>query len=269
MAHPNLKRLFASPGLKVGHSMFEFNSPGMGQILGAAGVQFVFLDMEHSGFGISDVKIAITGLRVADIPALVRPPSCSYHHIARALDVGADGLAMPMVGSREQAEEIVQSMKYPPQGKRGVALGIAHDRYMSGPTAQKLAAANRRTAFVALIETAEGIDNVDAIAAVKGIDCLWIGHFDLSCSLGINGQFDHPDFIGASDKVRRAARKHRKALGQLVNDPASGIEFFRKGFDVICYSGDIWVYQQALSEGIAQLRAGAEAKKRPARGKRK
>ncbi|MEK9725825.1 MAG: aldolase/citrate lyase family protein [Rhodospirillaceae bacterium] len=179
MAIANLKRLFARPGPKIGHSIFEFNSPGVGQIIASAGVEFVFLDMEHSGFDYSETKRAIAGLRVGNIPALVRPPSKANHHIARALDIGADGLAMPMVGSKEEAEFIVSCMKYPPQGHRGVALALAHDHYTPGDPATVLAAANRRTAFVALIETEDGIRNIDAIAAVKGVDCLWIGHFEL------------------------------------------------------------------------------------------
>ncbi len=258
MTIPNLKRLFASDKTKIGHSIFEFNSPGLGQIIATAGVDFVFLDMEHSGFGIAETKQAIFGLRVGNIPALVRPPSNSYHHIARALDAGADGLAMPMVGSREEAEHIVSCMKYPPMGNRGVALTIAHDHYQPGKPATTLAAANRRTAFVALIETEEGVNNIDSIAAVKGVDCLWIGHFDLSCSLGINGQFDHPDFLNATAKIARAAKKHNKALGRLTADAAGAIELHKQGYDVLCYSGDLWVYQQALIAGITEIRDGCK-----------
>ena len=97
MSRPNLKRLFANNKLKAGHSLFEFSTPGIGQILGTTGIDFVFVDMEHSGFGISELKKLVTSLRAADLPALVRPPSKSYHHIARVLDVGADGLLLPMV----------------------------------------------------------------------------------------------------------------------------------------------------------------------------
>ena len=107
-------------------------------------------------------------------------------------------------------------MKYVPVGRRGVALGIAHDRYLPGPTMEKLAAANRRTTLFAQIETREGVDNADAIAAVDGVDCLWVGHFDLSCSLGIPGQFDHKDFTDAIATVAKACRKHDKSLGRLV-----------------------------------------------------
>ncbi len=261
MATPNLKRMFGSENLKLGHSIFEFNSPGLGQIIGNAGIDFVFLDMEHSGFGVSETKRAIAGLRLGGVAALVRPPSNAYHHIARALDIGADGLVMPMVSSKEEAEYIVSCMKYPPKGRRGVALGIAHDWYAPKEPADALAAANRRTALATLIETEEGIANIDAIASVRDVDCLWIGHFDLSCSLGINGQFDHPDFIKACDKVKRAARKHNKALARLAGDPADCIALYKKGYDVLCYSGDLWVYQQALNDGIKEIRNACKPRK--------
>ena len=191
MASPNLKRMLASRKLKLGHSVFEFNSPGLGQFIAAADVDFIVMDMEHSGFGIADVKRAITGFRAGRLPVMVRPPSNAYHHIARVLDVGADGIVMPMVGSAEEAAHIVQCMKYPPVGQRDVALNIAHDRYVPGDTKKGLADANRRTGFAALIETEAGIRNIDAIAATKGLDCLWIGHFDLSCSLGIPVSYTH------------------------------------------------------------------------------
>ena len=259
MAFPKLKRMLASRKLKLGHSVFEFNSPGLGQIIAAADVDFIFMDMEHSGFGIADVKRAITGFRAGRLPVMVRPPSNAYHHIARVLDVGADGIVMPMVGSAEEAAHIVQCMKYPPMGQRGVALNIAHDRYVPGDTKKGLADANRRTGFAALIETEAGIRNIDAIAATKGLDCLWIGHFDLSCSLGIPGEFDHPDFKKASARVKRAARKHNKALGRLAGTPAETIALHKQGYDLLCYSGDLWVYQQALIAGIDEIRAKCKA----------
>ena len=268
MAVANLKRLFASDKVKVGHSIFEFNSPGVGQIIATAGCDFVFLDMEHSGFGVAETKLAIAGLRTGGIPALVRPPSKEYHHIARALDIGADGLILPMVASKEEALYILDCMKYPPEGSRGVALGIAHDHYKPEDPAKALTAANRKTACAVLIETDDGVRNIDAIASVRGIDCLWIGHFDLSCSLGINGQFSHPDFLRACRAVEKAAKKHGKALGRLAGDPAGCIALYKKGYDVLCYAGDLWVYQQALIDGMNSIRKGCNPR-RASRSRRK
>lgn len=255
MAPQNLKAMAGTRRAKIGSFLVEFNTPGIGQICQAAGCDFALVDMEHSGFGIDTIKSVLRYMQAADLPTIVRTPSRNYHHIARALDMGAEGIMLPMVGSAEEAREIVAHVKYPPQGHRGVALQVAHDRYAPGPVLGKLRAANRRTTVFAQIETKTGLANCEAIAAVRGVDCLWIGHFDLSASLGIAGQFEHADFKAAMAKVGRACRKHKKAFGRLVPDVKSGIAMYKAGFDFLCYSGDAWILQSAMQEGIGALRA--------------
>jgi 2-keto-3-deoxy-L-rhamnonate aldolase RhmA len=270
VALKTLREMAGTRRVKLGTFVVEFSSPGIGQILKAAGCEYVLLDMEHSGFGFDTLKTMLRYMQSAELPTIVRAPSRNYHHIARALDMGAEGIMLPMVGSAEEAKEIVAHVKYPPQGHRGVALQVAHDRYAYGPVLQKLRQANRRTTIFAQIETRAGVENVEKIAAVKGIDCLWVGHFDLSASLGIPGQFDHPDFIAAITRVARAGRKHKKALGRLVPDVATGTDYYKRGYDFICYSGDVWVFQSALKDGIDRLRAGAKrggGRKAAGRGK--
>jgi 2-keto-3-deoxy-L-rhamnonate aldolase RhmA len=246
--------------LKVGHFIVEFATPGIGHIMKSAGCDFVLFDMEHSGFGFETVKSAIRYMQAADLPTIVRVPSRDYHHIARACDMGAEGVMLPMVGSATEAKRIVDSVKYYPQGRRGVALQVAHDDYRAGPVKDKLAAANRRTTLFAQIETAEGVRNADAIAKLDGVDCLWVGHFDLSVSLGVPGEFQHPKFTKAITAVVAAARKHGKALGRLVPTVEQGLQLHAAGFDFICYSGDVWVLHNALAEAVTRLRAGAAPK---------
>ena len=139
-----------------------------------------------------------------------------------------------------------------------MALQVAHDRYRAGPVPEKLAAANERTTLFCQIETREGADNAEAIAAVDGVDCLWVGHFDLSVSLGVPGQFDSPAFLEAIAKTVAGARKHGKSLGRLVPTAELGIELYRQGFDFCCYSGDVWVLHNALAEAIGKLRMGCK-----------
>jgi 2-dehydro-3-deoxyglucarate aldolase/4-hydroxy-2-oxoheptanedioate aldolase len=258
MTKNSLKDMAQSKKLKVGHFIVEFATPGIGHIMKAAGCDFGFIDMEHSGFSFETVKSALRYTQAADLPTLVRVPSRDYHHLARVCDMGAEGIMMPMVGTADDAKRIVESIKYYPDGSRGVALQIAHDDYRAGAVKDKLAAANRRTTVFALIETAEGIDNALAIAAVPGVDCLWVGHFDLSVSLGIPGEFDSPKFKKAIDKVVSAAREHGKALGRLVPNVEAGHEVYAQGFDFVCYSGDVWVLQTALADAVARLKAPPE-----------
>jgi 2-keto-3-deoxy-L-rhamnonate aldolase RhmA len=256
MAEHGLKEMAATRAPKFGHFIVEFATPGIGHILKSAGCDFVLFDLEHSGFHFETVKSAIRYFEAAQVPTIVRVPSKEYHHIARAMDMGAEGLMLPMVNNAEEVRHIVKSMKYHPVGGRGVALGVAHDRYRPGSVADKFTAANKRTTLFCQIETADGVKNADAIAAIDGVDCLWVGHFDLSVSLGIPGEFDHKQFKRAIDKTIAAAKKHNKALGRLVPTVEQGIELYGQGFDFICYSGDVWVLQSALSEAIGKLRAG-------------
>jgi 2-keto-3-deoxy-L-rhamnonate aldolase RhmA len=250
-----LKAMTKRREAKFGHFVVEFATPGIGHLLRAAGCDFVLFDMEHSGFGHETVKSAVRYFEAAGVPVVVRAPSREPHHVARTLDMGAEGIMVPMVGTAEDARRLVAAVKYAPDGERGVALGIAHDAYEPGEVMAKLAAANARTTVFALIETAEGIDNVEAIAAVPGLDCLWVGHFDLTASMGIPGEFGDPRFTGALARVHAAARANGLAFGRLVPDVEAGRAAFAEGFDVLCYSGDVWLYQAALADGIGRLRA--------------
>ena len=256
MSNSGLKAMAKTKSPKFGHFIVEFATPGIGHIMKSAGCDFTLFDLEHSGFGFETVKSTLRYFEAADLPAIVRVPSREYHHIARAMDMGAEGLMLPMVGNVDEVRHIVNSMKYHPQGRRGVALQVAHDRYRPGTVADKFTAANNRTTLFCQIETAEGVENADAMAAIDGVDCLWVGHFDLSVSLGIPGQFDHKDFKRAIERTIAATKKHKKALGRLVPNVELGIDIYKQGFDFVCYSGDVWLLHTALEDGIRKLRAG-------------
>jgi 2-keto-3-deoxy-L-rhamnonate aldolase RhmA len=251
-----LKALMRSRELKVGHFIVEFATPGIGHILKSAGLDFAFFDMEHSGFSFETLKSAIRYFEAADLPVIVRVPAQENDMLARACDMGAEGLLAPMISTPEQAKAMVDAVKYFPAGKRGVGLQMAHDRYRAAPVGEALAAANDRTAVFCLIETAEGAENADAIAAVPGVDALWVGHFDLSVSLGIPGEFNHPHFTAAMDRIITAGRKHGKAMGRLVPNVEQGIACHRQGFDFICYSGDVWVLRDGLAAAAEAIRQG-------------
>src|SRR5216684_7947005 len=143
MSERSLKAMAGSKSTKFGHFIVEFATPGIGHIMKSAGCDFTLFDLEHSGFGFETVKSAMRYFEAASLAAIVRAPSKEYHHIARACDMGAEGIMLPMVGSVAEARHILDSMKYTPDGKRGVALQVAHDRYRPGTVTDKFAAANR------------------------------------------------------------------------------------------------------------------------------
>lgn len=239
----------------------EFATPGIGHILKAASLDFAFLDMEHSGFGMGELKANLVHFQAADIPVILRPPSKARHHISRALDAGANALLLPMVGSAAEAAKLVSAMRYPPEGERGVALGMAHDAYTTGDPATKLTAANRTNVMIPLIETKEGLGEVEAIAKTPGVEALWIGHFDLSASLGIAGQFENPVFTDAVARITAAAKAASIPLCMLVPTPEEGLRMIALGFNIIVYSIDTAVLRDGLAAGASAIRTGAAPSK--------
>jgi 2-keto-3-deoxy-L-rhamnonate aldolase RhmA len=256
MSARTLRSLCQDRGYKFGHFVVEFATPGIGHILKGAGCDFVLFDTEHSGFSTDVVKACVRYFEAAQLPAIFRVPSKSYDHLARYADMGAQGIMVPLVNDAREAQELTSSLKYHPDGRRGVGVGLAHDNYTGGEVPEKLRRLNERNCLFVQIETAAGADNVDAIAAVPGVDCLWIGHFDLSCSLGIPGEFTHPRFTAAVDRVTAAANRHGKALGRLVTDLASGLDCAARGFDFLAWQGDAWALQAAVRDGIEKLKSG-------------
>ncbi len=251
---PSLKQLVGTGKPKFGIFLVEFATPGIGYILKGAGCDFVVVDMEHSGFGIDTVKALLRSLEAAGLPAFVGPATRTAAELAPLLDIGADGVISPMVGSEAEAADAISRTKYPPVGRRAVSVQVGHDRYQPGPVVDKLAAANASTVYFSKIETAEGVEAVDRIAALDGLDGLWLGHYDLSVSLGIPGQFDNPAFVAAVSSITEAARTHGRSLGRIVTNPEEGRALIAAGFDFICYSGDAWLLQSALADGIAAMR---------------
>jgi len=246
--------------LAAGHNVFgtmafEFNTSCLTALAAAAGADFILYDMEHTGWSVESMRNQMAWSMGSDITRLVRVPSSRYEDIARVLDIGAQGVMVPMVESADQAQHIAASMLYPPDGKRGAAFGIAHDHYTAGSVADKMAAANVSRLCIAQIETSAGVDQVEAIAVVPGIDVLWVGQFDLTLSLGIPAQFDNPTFLAALDRVVAAARTHCKVAGAMALSVDDARRWMACGFTMIAYSGDLWIYQQALKSALDQLKS--------------
>ena len=234
--------------------VFEFFSPGLPQICKNAGAEFVLYDMEHTGLEFETLKTQLALCRGLDLVPMARVPRGDYHFIARALDIGALGVMVPMVGTRAEAEYHVSCTRYPPQGRRGAAFGFAHDDYQGGDIASKMAALHARILLIAQIETDEGLRNVEAIAAVPGVDALWIGQFDLTNFMGIPAEFGHRDYLAAVDRIVAACAAHGKTAAILAIDEAWAREYAAKGFRLMGYGVDQLLLQDALRGGLDVLR---------------
>ena len=241
----------------AGAMVFEFFSPGMSAILANAGCRFVLYDMEHTGLGFETLKWLFSTCRGLPIEPMVRVPRGEYAGRARALDLGARGVMIPMVESAEQAKSIVQACRYPPLGRRGAGFGFAQCDYLGGDVGEKIRRYNERTMVIAQIETERGVEQVDAIAAVDGVDVLWVGHFDLSNFMGIPGRFDDPRFDAAMRHVAAVARRHGKAAGFMATDAAWTARAREMGYTMIAGGTDTGLLELALKKLVGEITAVA------------
>jgi 2-keto-3-deoxy-L-rhamnonate aldolase RhmA len=253
MRRNQVKAKLRAGELVVGTMVFEFNTSGIGKIAANAGAEFVLYDTEHTGWGWETIGRMIAASRDATV-TLVRVPSTERSLLSRPLDLGAMGLMVPMVQSASQARDIVAWSKYPPVGLRGAAFGVAHDGYLGLDNLETMSSANDEGLILAQIETVEGLNNLDEIAAVEGVDVLWVGQFDLTNSMGIPGQFDHPNYLGALERVAKAADTNGKSAGFMVTSVEEAHRMVDLGFRALAYSGDLWIYARALGEAIGAIR---------------
>ena len=253
-----VKAALAAGGRAYGAMVFEFFSAGIPQICRNAGAEFVMFDMEHTGLSFETLKLQFALCRGLGLVPMVRVPRGEYHFIARALDVGAMAVMVPMVGTAAEAAHIVACTRYPPAGRRGAAFGFAHDDYEGGDVAAKIAALHARTMVIPQIETDEGLRNVEAIAAVPGVDALWVGHFDLTNFMGIPGAFEHPDYLAAIARIVAACEAHGKAPAFLAMDDDWARAYVAKGFRLLAYGIDQLMLQNALRHGLEVMRAAAK-----------
>jgi 2-dehydro-3-deoxyglucarate aldolase/4-hydroxy-2-oxoheptanedioate aldolase len=167
---------------------------------------------------------------------------------------------IPMVESPEQARGIVQACRYPPVGRRGAGFGFAQCDYLGGDVGQKVRIANERTLVVAQIETERGLAAVEEIAAVDGIDVLWVGHFDLSNFMGMPAQFDNPTFLQAMQHVADVARRHGKAAGFMATDPAWVDRAKAMGYTMLAVGTDVSLLADATKRLVDHAAAPTEKK---------
>jgi 2-dehydro-3-deoxyglucarate aldolase/4-hydroxy-2-oxoheptanedioate aldolase len=254
--HANpVKQALASGGKAFGSMIFEFFTPAMPRLLKNAGAEFALYCMEHTGAGFETLKPQFALCRALGVVPLARVPGTEYDFIARALDCGALGVMVPLVDSAEQAAFIVSCTRYPPAGRRGAAFGFAHDDYEGGDVTEKIRMIHARTLVIAMIETRQGLENVEAIAAVPGVDVLWLGHFDLTNFLGFPGQFSHPAYREAVRRIAAAAHKHGKAAGYMAADATLGREYLGHGFRMIATGTDQGMLQGAIRASLDGMRS--------------
>jgi len=208
-----MKQKLAAGGLVLVMNLRLARTVDIAMVAKAGGYDAIYVDMEHSPYSIDTTATICAAAIGIGITPLVRVPSHDAHWSSRVLDGGAQGVIVPHVNNRAEAEAVVRHCRFPPLGRRSVmGLGPALG-YRAIPLGEINERLNAETALIVMLETAEGIDNAAVVAAVPGIDVLLIGSGDLTTDYGIPGQVDHPRLREAYERVAEACHSHGKVLG--------------------------------------------------------
>ncbi len=235
-----VKELLQAGKVALGMNVRLARSGDIARIAKTTGHDFIFIDTQHSLFTVESIgNIAQVALAIGIAP-LVRVRSCDDPDTQVLLDNGVTGIVFPDISTAAEARRAVDRAKFPPIGKRSVAGGYSLFDYRAVSPAQAVPALNASTLVVCMIETREGLENVDAIAAVDGVDVIHVGSADLLTALGKPGAYGSPEHIAALDRVIAAALKHGKVPGVGGDrNLARQAEFIRKGARFITTNSEI------------------------------
>lgn len=219
-------------------------SPSLIEIIGYSGFDFVIIDAEHGPVSFERAEELVRAAEGAGIAPVMRVPDNASHLVLRALDIGAHGVQVPHVSTREEAELVVEYALYHPLGKRGLSPYTRAGKY--GKEAQNHAErSNEKTLVVVNVEGVEGIENLEKIAGVSGIDVIFIGPYDLSQSLGKPGNVEDKEVLGLIKRSINTLKKQGKICGSFAKDEKYLIRLMEYGVQYITYMVDSAVISQA------------------------
>lgn len=222
----------------LGTMVTTFASPDIAKILQVCGFDFLIVDCEHGSFTTREVANIIAVARGIGMPALVRIPEMRREHALKFMEMGASGLLLPNTESAEQAKMLVDCTKYAPLGHRGVSLSRPHTDFKKVSGATYMPEANDDTILMCQIESRKGVENVEEIIAVEGIDVAFIGPNDMSQDYGILGQFEHPEIVAAFEKIIAAAQANGKWAGAHFGGAAPLKPWLKKGMQINMWNSD-------------------------------
>lgn len=224
--------------------------PGFMEQLALAGYDFVIIDTEHSSLSYAQVQALAQNARQAGLHPIVRVTDKHYHLVARALDMGVDSLMMPTVETLEQAENLVRWARFPPMGRRGAGSAAI---VLAGDQRRYIQETNENGLLVIQIETKTGVENLDQILGVAGIDAILVGPLDLSVSLGFPGEAQHPVVAAAIEQVIARSRRAGKIAG-LMCEPEQAAAYARMGAHLLAIGLDLGFLHSAAQQAIRKAR---------------
>lgn len=257
MKKNNLKEV-----LKEGKNVFgpfmKFTDPAAVEIMGFAGFDFVIIDAEHGPISMQNAQNMIRAAEIANITPVIRVANNDEALILRALDIGAQGIEIPQINSKLQAIKAVRSVKYAPQGERGVCRYVRAANYSSINKFKYFKSANKETMIIVHIEGVEGINNLDGILSVPDIDVIFVGPYDLSQSLGIPGEVNNPLVTEKMKEVVLKCRENKVAVGTFADDVETAKSWVSSGVQYMAFSVDVGILYEASKQIVKKFKNNRE-----------
>lgn len=253
---PNtVKQALREGQVQLGCGFWQLRSPEVARILKAAGFDWAFIDTEHGGFDIETVQDICRVSNLIGFCPIVRVGDLQYTLVARALDSGAQGVIFPRVESPELLEKAISWTKFPPLGVRGFGLTNMHVNYVQASMAQIIEHINAHTMVVLQIETRRALEARDELLSVPGIDAVMVGPADLSISLGVPGEFQHPKMVDAMEQIIESCKRRHIAPGTQTRTLQLAKFWRERGMRFLGCGNDTGMLLEKASEIATALRA--------------
>ena len=207
MRENRVKRIMREGGLAIGTYVGSLADAQVVEIIGHAGFDAAFIDMEHTAFDLSTVQSMVMAAERVGITPIVRTPGFDPAFILRLLDMGVQGIQVPHITDAATARAAVQAVRYPPLGDRGMAGASRASDYGKISLAEHIEQSNREISLAVMVEDLHALDEIDEIASTEGIDIVAVGPSDMSRALGVSGQPDHPKLVETMDRVAQAVKR--------------------------------------------------------------
>lgn len=248
----NLKTRLGAGEALVG-SLVTLPSPDVAEMMARVGFDYLWIETEHAPMGFVEAQTLIQAVG-GRCPCLVRIPDRQEVWVKKALDTGCDGIIVPQIRSAEEARQIVAWSLYPPEGQRSVGVSRAHGYGMA--FRETVSTVNERLVIVLQVEHRDAVAHIASIAGVPGIDALLVGPYDLSGSLGVLGETDHPRVLEAIEEVRSACREAGVPPGIFAPDVPTARRYLGQGFSLIALGMDAFFLWQGAQAALGEVRGG-------------
>ena len=250
------KQLLEQGQIAWGTGLGQFRSAEVPRLYAAAGLDWTFIDTEHGCYDLETVQDIIRAALLTTLTPIVRVADLQYALVARALDVGAEGIIFPRVESPELLERAISWTKFPPRGVRGFGLTIPQIGYQQATFDEITQHMNENVLVVLQIETQTALNRCDELLSVPGVDIVMVGPADLSISLGVPGNFDHPKMIEAITSVIECCRRHKIHPGIQTRTVPMARFWAQQGMRFVGSGNDLSFLWEKVRDTVQQLRAG-------------